>query len=126
MCRKQLLLLAILSIAVPSLAENMLTNGDFNTGDFTGWYTYVENTENCWVQMETDYRPSYDRTPFAAVWCLYEAGPGGVAGQVIDLGAPGSIPSLDFSCVANRSEWEAWGDAIGEMYYYEPNDSWLS
>ena len=123
MCRKQLLLLAFLSIAIPSLAANMLTNGDFNTGDFTGWYTDA-NPDSCWVEINTDSKASYDRTPFGTVWCD-EASPGGVAGQIIDLGEPNSMPTLNFSCVANRSEWQDYGDAIVEMDYYEPNDVWV-
>lgn len=125
MGRKLLLLSAFLSIAVPSFATNMLTNGDFNTGDFTGWYIVADET-GCWVQINTNLAVSYDGTIFAAVWCLDEASPGGVAGQVVDLGEPNSMPTLTFSCVANRSEWQQeWGDAIVEMDFYEPNDVWV-
>jgi hypothetical protein len=121
---RKLLLLALLSIAVPSFGANLLTNGDFNTGDFTGWYV-VANETSCWVEIN-DYNlsVSYDGTVFVAVWCEEES-PGGVAGQVIDIGEPNSMPTLTFNCVANRSEWNTWGDAIVEMDYYEPNDTWL-
>ncbi len=125
MSRKRILVLSVLvACGVPAAAVNLLTNGDFNTGDFTGWYTSA-NPDSVWVEINTDMPNSYDNTPYGTVWCS-EATPGGVAGQIIDLGEPNSIPTLDFTCVANRSEWASWGDAIVEMDFYEPDDTWVS
>jgi hypothetical protein len=52
----------LLALVVPAQA-NLLTNGDFNTGDFTGWWTYVPDTATQSITIETTY--TYDSTPNA-------------------------------------------------------------
>ena len=87
-----------------------------------GWFCLRQQIPK---ELLSDNKIAYDRTPFAVVWAS-EEWPGGVVGQVVDLGEPNSIPTLDFSCVADRSQWSTWGDAICELSFYEPNDTWVS
>lgn len=47
-------------------AANLLTNGDFNTGDLTGWWTYVPDPVNQSISIETGY--TYDGTPNVRMW----------------------------------------------------------
>jgi hypothetical protein len=53
---------ALLALVVGAQA-NLLTNGDFNTGDFTGWWTWSPDPLTQSITIETAY--TYDSTPNA-------------------------------------------------------------
>jgi hypothetical protein len=55
-------MVVLLALVVPAQA-NMLTNGDFNTGDFTGWWTYVPDPATQSITIDTV--STYDSTPNA-------------------------------------------------------------
>ena len=56
-------IVAALALAVlPGRAQNLIVNGDFNAGDFTGWWTWTaDTTQSNAIVMS----PTYDATPNA-------------------------------------------------------------
>ena len=63
--RLSALFLALAITCVNVGAVNLLSNGDFNTGDFTGWSTYFADTTQSNV-IDTTY--TFDASPNAALW----------------------------------------------------------
>ncbi len=61
----KLLLLLVLVLAMSAQA-NMLTNGDFNTGDLSGWWSWIPMAPDQGVTIETAY--TYDFTPNVMLW----------------------------------------------------------
>ena len=53
---------------VMSLQAGLLVNGDFNTGDFSGWWTWAADQANQNGQIEPGTGYSYDGTPNAKLW----------------------------------------------------------
>ncbi len=120
---------AMACLSVPVSALQLLANGDFNTNGFEGWYIYIQNPANCWV----DLMPisGGDSTTFDKTSCARligneadATGPGAVIGQVITF-EPNSMPTLDFRCVVT-TQWTTWGSATASIDYYLPDGTWLS
>jgi hypothetical protein len=57
-------MVVLLALVVPAQA-NLLTNGDFNTGDFTGWWTYVPDPLTQSITIEPGTGHNYDGTASA-------------------------------------------------------------
>ena len=65
---KRLLYLGFLSMlvaAMPAQAVNLLTNGNFNTGDFTGWTLSMGDPANMAIGVDSDGGP--DSSPAAVL-----------------------------------------------------------
>lgn len=50
------------------LQAELLVNGDFNTGDFSGWWTWAKDPDNQTAEIEPGTGYSYDGTPNAKLW----------------------------------------------------------
>lgn len=59
---------------VTCVAQELIENGGFETGDFTGWYTYVTDEPYYdWTVSEAGYGVDYDFAPTAPVEGSYDA-----------------------------------------------------
>lgn len=66
MQKRMMCLLAAGLMLSGSVWANLLTNGDFNAGDLSGWWTWVPDSVNQSISIETAY--TYDATPNARIW----------------------------------------------------------
>jgi len=111
---------ASLALVVPVQAE-VLINGDFNTGDFTGWWTWVDDPCNSYVQIEPGSGYNYDGTDNALLSSYNTAWPAGgpvAVGQTFDLtGDQAYNVSFVYS-----TQWTDWGTADYLIKYYD--DTW--
>jgi hypothetical protein len=108
--------LAVLGLAVLPAKANLLSNGDFNTGDLTSWWVYGPESpasQNISVLAADAY--SFDSTPYAYSW-NHGATASGVLGQSLDLTA-GSQYSVSLEYRANN-----WGGGGVGIWYYD--SSW--
>jgi hypothetical protein len=97
-------------------AADILSNGNFNSGDLTGWWTYMPEsptTQNITVQPADGF--SFDSTPYAYSW-NHGASADGILGQSVDLSA-GSQYSVSLEYRANN-----WGGGGVSIWYYD--SSW--
>lgn len=64
------LIWVIVALTLPafSLQANVLVNGDFNTGDFSGWWTWAADPDNQggWIEPGDGY--AFDGSPSAQLW----------------------------------------------------------
>lgn len=96
------IMMGILSMGIGAQA-NLLTNGDFNTGDLTGWWTYVPDTGTQSIAVQSDV--TYDSTPNVLMASATD-------GNWQELGqsfvcAPETTYTLDF--VYNSTGWVGAG-----------------
>lgn len=145
MSRAAFIVLAATLITGTVQAANILTNGDFNTGDFSSWWTWVPPDTDRNVQIEPGSGYSFDGTDNARIWSAADwgAGPGAI-GQTVDM-IEGTSYSFSFDYSARWTEswgsadWlikyydSAWGDSgweWGELYHESPapnlEGEWLS
>ncbi|MBN1765378.1 MAG: PEP-CTERM sorting domain-containing protein [Sedimentisphaerales bacterium] len=95
-----------LSLSVPAQAQNWLTNGDFNTGDFTGWWTYAGGDPCQTVEIEPGSGYNIDGTDNAKLWSAIDW-PQVEIGQALDVtGGTNFTLSFDYS-----ARWTDWGTA---------------
>lgn len=122
------LVCTVLLLTVPADALQFLSNGDFNTNGLEGWYIYIENPDNCWVDLlpiEGD-TTTFDKTPCVRLISSREEWPGAVIGQIVTF-EPNSMPTLDFRCVCLYNIlWGNWGSATASIDYYLPDGTFLS
>lgn len=114
-CLKLLMLLVV--VLAVSAQANLLTNGGFETGDLTGWWTYLPGDPNQTVTIDagTVYEGSYS----AKMWSN-TSGNWAELGQAIDIG---ENVDYTFSLAYNVSS-----DTNSVGYYLEYQDanwSWL-
>jgi hypothetical protein len=92
-------------------SNNLLTNGNFNTGDLTGWDVNKPNIPGVDIQAVVQTALTYDGTP-----CLFmryrTTGIGAEIHQVVPVAG---VTTIRFSCVANK--W-TWGSAAAEISWY--------
>lgn len=118
MYRKFIFLLSpvflLIFVALGSQAQaNLLTNGNFNTGDFTGWWTWVDNGANQYVDVQSTY--NYDGTSNAVVSSWNQSWPEAAIGQTFDL-AGGTNYSVSF---VYSTQWTDYGTADYLIKYYD-------
>lgn len=117
------LLWMVFVVCIPwvSLQAGLLVNGDFSTGDFSGWWTWAADPDNQDGQIEPESGYSYDRTPNAKLssasssWQM-------TLGQEFDIAA--NTPySLSFVYSARWTP--SWGSAGISIDYYDAGLKWL-
>jgi len=92
---------------------NLLVNGDFNTGDLTGWWTYAADAPNQTAAIDNSYTldssPNLSLSSASSVWRL-------VGGQNPAIGSGVNYNlSLDYSATDTPS----WGSAAVSITYYD-------
>ena len=110
-----LLLVAVLGVS----AQADLTNGNFNTGDFTGWWTYCDDAVNQSVTIEPGSGYNYDGTPSAKLWSSSSTWSAQL-GQSFDMG---SNVNYTLSFVYSGECWSDWGTAAVAIKYWDA--SWV-
>ncbi len=110
-CFKLMLLVGVLAV---SAQANLLSNGDFETGDLTGWWTANWGSEDQYIQVVTG--SSY-------VAEIYTVGGDGVQlgqdGVAVGAGLP-VVVSLDYKVPADS--YDAAGISVN---YYDAEAGWL-
>jgi hypothetical protein len=97
--------------AVSAQGANLLINGKFDTGDLTGWDVNKPNLPGVDIQAVVQQGFTYDGTP-----CLFmRYRTGGIGDEVHQVVHVAGLPTIRFSCVANK--W-TWGDAAAEIGWY--------
>ncbi len=109
-----------LALTVPAGA-NLLVNGDFNTGDLTGWWTWAADSANQNAQIEPADGYTYDGTANARLWSassVWEM----TLGQEIAIGenTPYSV-----SFVYSSRLTDSWGSASVAIDYYDAAWTWI-
>ena len=107
-CFKLMLLVAVLAT---SAQANLLSNGDFETGDLTGWWTANWGSEDQYIAVVTD------GTYVAEIYTV--GGDGVQLGQDVAVGASPVTVSLDYKVPAGS--WNAMGVSVN---YYDAS-GWL-
>jgi hypothetical protein len=105
------ILLLVCVFAVSAQGKNLLTNGKFDTGNLTGWDVNKPNLPGIDINAVVQTAFTYDGTP-----CLFmryrSSGIGVEVHQVVPVAG---LPTIRFSCVANK--W-TYGDAAAEIDWY--------
>ena len=120
-------MLVVLAAVVPVQAANLLTNGNFNTGDLTGWTTLVKNDANQEIVVLGGGHPdNYDGTPFAKTRNNEAWGEGRWGNyrfyQRVNL-SPGTTISVSLVYKSTTPEQGGAGVTVG---YYGADDGWLA
>jgi hypothetical protein len=107
-------IIALLLLAAPSLFADGLTNGNFGTGDFTGWtiFTTSNGTNGATYPYVSSINPTGDGNPYAAVFNVGEVtfyGPPDYEGGGVyqDFTTSGGLATLGFDWAAyNNTAYE--------------------
>ncbi len=112
-------IVSILTLAVLPAKANLLNNGNFNTGDFTGWWTYsADATQSNYI--DTVYM--LDATP-NAVLASGSSTWREVIGQDPAIGA-NLLYNLSFDYSATNTP--SWGSAAVTINYYDAGANYLN
>ncbi len=104
-----------------SLQAGLLVNGDFNTGDFSGWWTWAADSANQSGQIEPVTGYTYDGTPNSKLWSASSTWQM-TLGQEFALAA--NTPyTLSF---AYSGRWTTWGSVGISIDYSDSNWTWLN
>lgn len=112
--------LAFLTLAVPVQA-NMLTNGDFNTGDLSGWWTWADDPDNQNAQIEPAGDYNYDGTANARLWSATSVWEMNLGQDV----AIGENTPYSLSFVYSARWTDSWGSASVAIDYYDADWTWI-
>lgn len=112
--------LAFLTLSV-QVQANMLTNGDFNSGDLSGWWTWADDADNQNAQIEPAGGYNYDGTANARLWSASSVWEMNL-GQDVTIGenAPYSL-----SFVYSARWTDSWGSASVGIDYYDADWAWV-
>jgi hypothetical protein len=101
MSRKLVIFVCALCLVSGVAQANALWNGDFETGDLTGWWTYIGDTANATVSVVPG-------GPSPSVYCVSmytnSPDPGPELGQDIAFAA-GAAPLVNFQYDAPEGQW---------------------
>lgn len=112
-------ILSIMALAVLPAKANLLNNGNFNTGDFTGWWTYSADPSQSQV-IDTTY--TFDGSPNAAL-----TSGSSVWREVIGQDpAIGPDLSYNLSFVYSATATPTWGSAAVTINYYDAGGNYLN
>jgi len=97
--------------AVSAQGSNLLTNGRFDTGNLTGWDVNKPNVPGVDINAVVQTALTYDGTP-----CLFmRYRTGGIGVEIHQVVPVAGVPTIRFSCVADK--W-TWGSAAAEIGWY--------
>jgi hypothetical protein len=106
---------------VVSLQAGLLINGDFNSGDFSGWWTWAADPDNQMAEIEPGTGYSYDGTPNLKLWSASSAW-WSTIGQEVAMG--GNV--LYSLSLVYSSRWtDSSGTAGISVEYYDSDWSYL-
>ena len=66
--------LAVVLLAALPAKANLLSNGNFNTGDTTGWWTWVPDPTNSSITVANNAGISYDGSPYLYIYARSPSG----------------------------------------------------
>ncbi|MCE5184615.1 MAG: carbohydrate binding domain-containing protein [Planctomycetaceae bacterium] len=133
--KRHVVVLFLAGLAMTANA-NLLTNGDFNTGDFSGWWTWSPDPATQSISIETVY--TYDSTSCAkmvsatdgawqqlgqdfsimpsttyALSFMYDAAQWAGAGVAVKyFDASWNYLSYDWYSLANTTGWTSWNGSF--------------
>jgi len=111
--------LVLASTTLSGTAANLLNNGNFNTGDLTGWWTWTGADASHTVAVDSIY--TFDASPKATMGSATATWRAAM-GQSATIGANLSYNlSLDFSATDTPS----WGSAAVSINYYDAANTYL-
>jgi len=108
LCGASVLVLA----ALPAQAQNLLINGNFNTGDLTGWWTYGADPSQT-VAIDNTY--TFDSSPNAALTSASATWRGAMGQNPVALPNTTYNVSFDYSATATPTN----GSAALSITYYD-------
>jgi len=114
------LLMMIVCVPLASLKAGLLVNGDFNTGDLTGWWIWAADQANQNAQIEPGSGYAYDGTANARLWSASSTWAMNL-GQ--DFAMTASTP-YSLSLVYSARWTDSWGSAGITVDYYTGQD-WI-
>ena len=107
--------ISVLALAGLPAHANLLSNGDFNTGDLTGWWTYAADPSQT-VSIDNTY--TYDGSPNAAMASASSTWRNALGQDFTVL--PNTTYSVSFAYSAAATP--TWGSAALSITYYD--SSW--
>jgi len=112
-------LMLLIGLLAVSARANMVTNGGFETGDFTGWWTWVADSDNQTVSIDSDYK--YEGDYSAKLWSASSAWSAQM-GTSFELGGD-TAWTLSF---AYSARWTPdWGSADVAVDYVDADWKYL-
>jgi hypothetical protein len=118
MSRKLIVLVCTLCLVgsvVPAKAAGPISNGNFNTGDFTGWWTYANEPANQSITIEPGSGYNYDGSPSAKMWSSSSTW----SAQLGQDFAIGGNVTYDLSFVYSGECWSDWGTGAVAIKYWD-------
>lgn len=103
------------------LQAELLVNGNFNTGDFSGWWTWAADEANQSGEIEPDSGYSYNGTPNAKLWSASSE-------WAMTLGQEFAIAgdtAYSLSLVYSARWTDSWGSAGISIDYYDAGWTWI-
>jgi len=113
-------LMLLIGLLAVSARANMVTNGGFETGDFTGWWTWVADSDNQTVSIDSDYK--YEGDYSAKLWSASSAWSAQM-GTSFELGGDTAWTLSFVYSAVTPSDWGSAGVAIN---YYDAEGTYLS
>lgn len=116
-CFNLILLVGVLAV---SAQANLLTNGDFETGDLTGWWTWTADPGNQSVSIDADFKYEGDYSvELSSASSAWQA----TLGQACDLG---ENEGWAVSFVYNAMTPSDWGSAGLAVDYKDADWNYLN
>ena len=115
MSRILIVFVCTLCLATIPVQANQLVNGNFNTGDFTGWWTYCDDAVNQAVNIEPGSGYNFDGTASANLWSASSTW----SAQLGQDFAIGSNLTYNLSFVYSGECGSDWGTAAVAIRYWD-------
>lgn len=113
----------VMAVVFPcvSLQAGMLVNGDFNTGDFSGWWLWAADEANQNGQIEPGSGYAHNGSPNARLWSASST-------WAMTLGQEFAIAgdtAYSLSMLYSARWTDSWGSAGISIDYYDAGWTWL-
>ena len=115
--------LCLVGSVIPAKATGPITNGNFNTGDFTGWWTYANEPANQSITIEPGSGYNYDGTSSAKLWSATATWSAQLGTNWFPVSG-GENWTLSF--VYSGECWSNWGSAGVAIKYWDAGGVELS